>query len=164
MSLCIIALSLFTENSQWRLIVIGIGTISGLGLIDIYTPKIARLSKTVPKVKTMRRLNRFFILFFIFLFTLFLWYPGAERLIESNENGLAFIVTLALMGIIGNTAPKLPFNRYMGLRLPWTIRDEETWNATHKVLGYVTFPIIIGVVAGCFFPVELSNVMASYRR
>jgi uncharacterized membrane protein len=47
------------------------------------------------------------------------------------------------MVVVGNTAPKLPFNRHLGLRLPWTVRDEETWNVAHRVLGYVTFPLVI---------------------
>lgn len=155
----IIGLGLFVEGSEWRLISIGIGIILGLGIMDIYTPKIAQLSASNPKVKTMRRLNRLFIMFFTGVFLFLIWYPDAGSLIMENENGLAFIATLAIMGIIGNTAPKLPFNRYMGLRLPWTVRDEETWKAAHKWLGYITFPIILIMIIAYFLNIELIEVV-----
>ena len=28
--------------------------------------------------------------------------------------------------------------RHTGLRLPWTIRDEATWNLAHRILGYIS--------------------------
>jgi len=45
----------------------------------------------------------------------------------------------------GNLSPKIPFNRYLGLRLPWTINDEDTWKIAHKILGYLSFPIAIAM-------------------
>lgn len=51
----------------------------------------------------------------------------------------------------GNLAPKIPFNRYMGLRLPWTIRDEDTWKVAHRILGYISFPIGIAMFVSVFF-------------
>nr|WP_284693963.1 SdpI family protein [Paeniclostridium ghonii] len=57
--------------------------------------------------------------------------------------------------VFGNYAPKIPFNRYLGLRLPWTIRDEDTWKLAHKILGYTSFPIaIIMFIASFFFKIE----------
>lgn len=35
----------------------------------------------------------------------------------------------------GNLAPKLPFSRHTGLRLPWTAADEDTWIVAHRILG-----------------------------
>ena len=159
MSALIISVSLIVEPGQWKIALIGAGIIIGLGMLDSYTPKIAQLPESDLKVKTMRRLNRFFMVFFTAVFAYYLWYPGAEALILESENGLAFIVTLAVMGIIGGSAPKLPFNRYMGLRLPWTVRDEETWNVAHKWLSYVTFPVIILMITAYFFNIERVEVV-----
>ncbi|SFC36104.1 SdpI/YhfL protein family protein [Alkalibacterium subtropicum] len=158
-SLMIVGLGLFAEADQWRLILIGMSIIAGLGFMDIYTPKIAQLSESNPKVKTMRRLNRLFILFFTAVFSFLIWFPAAESLLTDNEYSLAFITTLSIMGIIGNTAPKLPFNRYMGLRLPWTVRDEATWKAAHKWLGYITFPIILVMIIAYFLNIELEEIV-----
>lgn len=154
-SIVIIGVSLIVDPGQWKFVLIGSGILIGLGILDRYTPEIAQLSESDPKVKTMRRFNRFFIVFFAFL----LWYPGAETLILENENGLAFILTLLLMGIIGSTAPKIPFNRYMGLRLPWTVRDEDAWKAAHTWLGYITFPVILIMIAAYFLNIALVEVV-----
>ncbi|GEK92139.1 SdpI family protein [Alkalibacterium kapii] len=158
-SILILTLGFFQQRNQWYVTITGVGIIIGLGLLDWYTPKIARLSETNPKIKTMRRLNRFFIVFFTTLFTFILWYPKAQRLIDDNDSGITLLIVLAIMGILGNTAPKLPFNRYMGLRLPWTIRDAETWKAAHRWLGYITFPIVIIMVIVFIVGVDVNEVV-----
>lgn len=42
---------------------------------------------------------------------------------------------------MGYISPKLPFTRHTGLRLPWTVADEETWNVAHRILGIVAIPV-----------------------
>ena len=42
--------------------------------------------------------------------------------------GLVFIV-------IGNYMPKCKQNYTMGIKLPWTLNDEENWNKTHRMAG-----------------------------
>ena len=44
--------------------------------------------------------------------------------------GLALIVT-------GNVLPRLRPTSALGIRTPWTLRDERTWNRVHRVGGYV---------------------------
>ncbi len=54
--------------------------------------------------------------------------------------------------IIGNYLPKCRHNYTLGVKLPWTLADENNWNATHRVGGYVW--MIGGVVLlinGFFF-------------
>ena len=48
---------------------------------------------------------------------------------------------MAILLVLGNLAPKIPFNRYIGLRLPWTVQDEDTWRLAHRILGYISFPL-----------------------
>ena len=55
---------------------------------------------------------------------------------------MALLLAVPML-FFGNVAPKIPFNRYTGLRLPWTVRDEDTWIVAHRVLGYVSVPIAI---------------------
>ena len=52
----------------------------------------------------------------------------------------AFIVSIVLL-FMGYISPKLPFTRHTGLRLPWTVADEETWNVAHRILGIVAIPV-----------------------
>ena len=48
-------------------------------------------------------------------------------------------IMLALMGImfivIGNYLPKCKQSYTMGIKLPWTLNDEENWNRTHRMGG-----------------------------
>lgn len=37
--------------------------------------------------------------------------------------------------IIGNYLPKCKQSYTMGIKLPWTLHDEENWNATHRLGG-----------------------------
>lgn len=63
-----------------------------------------------------------------------------------SENQEKIFAMLLISGIIlfsGMISPKLPFTRHTGLRLPWTIRDEDTWNFAHKVIGFTSVPIVL---------------------
>ena len=47
----------------------------------------------------------------------------------------------ALLGVmflfVGNYLPKCRQNYTMGIKLPWTLHDEENWNHTHRLAGYL---------------------------
>lgn len=49
------------------------------------------------------------------------------------------IVTLILIGVmfivLGNYLPKCKQNNTIGIKLPWTLKDEENWNMTHRLAG-----------------------------
>ncbi|MFQ8983393.1 MAG: SdpI family protein [Evtepia sp.] len=53
-----------------------------------------------------------------------------------------------LLLFLGNLAPKLPFSRHTGLRLPWTVADEDTWTVAHRLVGYLSFPLALVYLAG----------------
>lgn len=60
---------------------------------------------------------------------------------------VALIIALVIF-VLGNVSPTLPFNRYVGLRLPWTVTNERAWIAAHRILGYLSFPLGILYLAG----------------
>ena len=39
--------------------------------------------------------------------------------------------------IIGNYLPKCEQNYTVGIKLPWTLNDEQNWNKTHRLAGIV---------------------------
>jgi uncharacterized membrane protein len=51
------------------------------------------------------------------------------------------ILGIFLVGI-SNYYGKIKKNHYLGIRLPWTLSDEENWNKTHRFSGY------LGVASG----------------
>ena len=50
----------------------------------------------------------------------------------------------ALFVIIGNYMPKCKQSYTMGIKLPWTLDDEENWNKTHRMAGFLW--VIGGVI------------------
>ena len=50
----------------------------------------------------------------------------------------------ALFVIIGNYMPKCKQSYTLGIKLPWTLNDEENWNKTHRMAGFLW--VIGGVI------------------
>ncbi len=50
----------------------------------------------------------------------------------------------ALFVVIGNYMPKCKQSYTMGIKLPWTLNDEENWNKTHRMAGFLW--VIGGVI------------------
>ena len=62
---------------------------------------------------------------------------------EDGERLLAAVIMCGIMLFGGFISPRLPYNRHTGLRLPWTVRDEDTWNVAHRVLGCISLPMTL---------------------
>lgn len=54
----------------------------------------------------------------------------------SIEKLLFPIMGLAFAGM-GLYMPKIKQNYFAGFKLPWTLDNEDNWNATHKIAGKV---------------------------
>ena len=39
--------------------------------------------------------------------------------------------------IIGNYMPKTRQNYTIGIKIPWALNDEENWNKTHRLAGFL---------------------------
>ena len=64
--------------------------------------------------------------------------------------GLIFIV-------IGNYLPKARQNYTIGIKIPWTLANEENWNRTHRLAGYLWMACGILMIIMCltrFVPFE----------
>lgn len=68
-----------------------------------------------------------------------------------------------MMGIlaiaIGNYLPKTRRNATIGVKIKWTLENEENWNATHRFSGKVWVGVGIGFFAAAFLP-ETASVAA----
>lgn len=69
------------------------------------------------------------------------------RFSEHDEKMVSMLVVACIMIFMGIVSPKLPFTRHTGLRLPWTVRDEDTWNLAHRILGYISLPLALLYIA-----------------
>ncbi|HEX4876385.1 MAG TPA: SdpI family protein [Chitinophagaceae bacterium] len=69
----------------------------------------------------------------------------------SFSTGIIFSGTGLLFAVIGNYLPNLKPNYFAGLRLPWTLENEDNWRKTHKLAGKLWFAggLLLAVI--CLF-------------
>lgn len=82
-----------------------------------------------------------------------------------KEIKVGFIVILfmgLLFFIIGNYLPKCKQSYTMGIKLPWTLKDEENWNKTHRFAGplWVIGGVVIMATAIVESPVIFITIVA----
>lgn len=71
---------------------------------------------------------------------------------------LLFSIVFGILFIIfGNYLPKSRQNYTMGIKLPWTLRDADNWNYTHRVSGRLW--IVCGIVLLVTAPFHLFWVL-----
>ena len=78
----------------------------------------------------------------------FLEQYGIVVLSVQAEKILATAILCGFMVFFGAIATKIPYNRYVGLRLPWTVCDEETWYLAHRILALISLPMLVLFLAG----------------
>ena len=61
---------------------------------------------------------------------------------QVNFSFVAFLLLGIMFIIIGNYLPKARQNYTMGIKIPWTLANEENWNLTHRLAG------VLWVIAG----------------
>lgn len=60
-----------------------------------------------------------------------------------------------LFVVIGNLLPRARSNFFVGIRTPWTLSSEKSWERTHRIGGYVFVLIGIMMAASIFIPVNV---------
>ncbi|MDO4976110.1 MAG: SdpI family protein [Eubacteriales bacterium] len=60
-----------------------------------------------------------------------------------------------LFVIIGNYLPKVKQSYMVGIKLPWTLSDEENWNKTHRMAGFLWVLCGLFMILFTFFPVRI---------
>ena len=56
-----------------------------------------------------------------------------------------------LFAIIGNYLPKCKQNYTIGIKIPWTLNNEENWNKTHRFAGFLWVVCGIAIMFTGFF-------------
>lgn len=141
-------------------------------LLMTFIPLIDPLRKNYLKfAKPYFWFRTLFVLFFVSLYFYSLWSAfGAELKINyfmTSAMSLLFI-------LLGVFLPKVKKNYFVGIRTPWTLHSEETWDKTHKfagkafiiaglisllgnlIPGYSFIIFIIAVLSAAFIPIVYS--------
>ena len=81
-------------------------------------------------------------------------------IIISEKNMNITVIMMFFLGflfiVMGNYMPKFRQNSTMGIRVPWTLNNEENWNKTHRFSGRIwVFGGILVILAGLIENVSL---------
>lgn len=74
--------------------------------------------------------------------------------IPLNIGGYAGAFTGILFLVVGNYLPKCRQNYTMGIKIPWTLADEDNWNHTHRMAGYLWMLCGLVMLANIFLRQE----------
>ncbi len=130
------------KNEGIQVFVIGVCALASLGILYKNLAVLTIVTTKDLKLKALRTTTIFnTILIGICILGAILTETGIVKIgLEGEKYFAAFIVSVFLL-FMGYISPKLPFTRHTGLRLPWTVADEETWNVAHRILGIVAIPV-----------------------
>lgn len=56
---------------------------------------------------------------------------------DMDVSFIAPLFTGLLFIVLGNYLPKVKQNYVVGIKIPWTLKDEENWNKTHRLSGKI---------------------------
>ncbi|PMC57826.1 hemolysin expression modulating protein [Dolosicoccus paucivorans] len=133
-------------------------TVVGLPLIMLGGHMLSALMTTIdPRRRNIS--NKMFSLVlwlmpFISIFTLTMIY--AYNLgIPINTNLFGHLLVGLIFLIVGNYLPKIRQNYTIGIKLPWTMNNEENWSRTHRLGG------VVWMIAGAF--ILLSGFITSFN-
>ncbi len=91
-----------------------------------------------------------------------LFTSGITYSIALGRNPSSELFTPVLFGIlflvVGNYMPKTKQNRTLGIKLPWTLSNEENWNKTHRLGGKLWVICGLVMIFSVFLP---EMIMAS---
>lgn len=133
-----------------------------LGTVIVFYRNLTLLTGTAAtsaQLRAVRVVTIFNVVLIAALFVLIaLHQNGVVTLSEERTKPLVIVCIVVVMLFFGFISPKLPFNRYTGLRLPWTVQNEETWNVAHKILGYLSLPLALLYLAVCLTAGDLIDL------
>jgi Predicted integral membrane protein len=87
-----------------------------------------------------------------------------SMLLSINSNSFKSQLLIEAIGaaliLMGIYIPRLKQNTVAGFRLPWTLKDEENWKATHRFGGRLSIVIgFISIITGLILPVKYGFVV-----
>ena len=80
------------------------------------------------------------------------------RISDNKEELFAAAIVSVVIIFSGIISPRLPYNRHIGLRLPWTVQNEGAWNIAHRVLGIISIPLGLAYMSLTFFVSNMDSL------
>lgn len=126
--------------------------ILGIYALLLFAPLIdPRKERYLQFAKVYHMIKAYFVLMFACIYFL----ANLNALGYNLPIGLWIPVLVGILFvIIGNYMGKLRKNWFIGIRNPWTLSSEETWNKTHRVGGKLFIVSGLLMIANGFAPVS----------
>ena len=148
MSFAAMIAALIVQNELFAILLISACMIASLIILYRNLALLTVISTDDLRLRTLRFTMIFDLtILIIALAIVVLEQANAVELSSSGEKWIAACIVSVVMLFGGYISPKLPFNRHTGLRLPWTIQEQETWNIAHRMIGYISIPCVLLILA-----------------
>ena len=152
--LTIIAIALM-QTIRNEVLAIAISSILLVAVLIILYRNISLLSvgfDTTGKTGSIKAVTVFDIVLIVIISIFGILVKTAKIHLSENQEALfASALITVFMVFVGIIAPRLPYNRHTGLRLPWTVQNEGAWNIAHKILGIISIPLGLAYMSLTFF-------------
>lgn len=80
---------------------------------------------------------------------------------QFNMLTVSYLLIGIMFCVLGNYMPKCKQNHTIGIKIKWTLENEENWNKTHRFGGILWFVCGIVMIASAFLPQEFSVPVAA---
>lgn len=105
--------------------------------------------ENISRSRELKEITRWFVVFLAVMVQFVIVLSGIGM--DINVGSMVSIPIALMFVAAGNYLPKCRQNYTMGIKLPWTLADEDNWNRTHRMAGYVwTAGGILMLIMGFF--------------
>lgn len=126
------------------------------GILLLITALANPMKKLDPKESNYERFEKYYYNFF-FAFAIFFLVIEISNIVIAmgypvNVGSVICFCIGVFICFLGNMMPKIKQNFFFGIKLPWTLSDEEVWFKTHRLGGKVFVLGGLVMMIGAFIP------------
>ena len=126
-----------SKDNVWILALVMSVVAAGIYLLMLYLPKIDP-KKTAGQSPELFRKIGLLVAAFLCAISLILIYAMQNG--GMNATKLMFPLMGLLFLVLGNYMHSIKPNYFVGVRLPWTLENEDNWRRTHQLTGKIWVP------------------------
>ncbi|MBN8858221.1 MAG: SdpI family protein [Sphingobacteriales bacterium] len=116
------------------MLIVNIGVYLLLSNLHRIDPRKKYTNENMPVMKRLA----FIVVFFLSVLSCYMIYTALHT--GSNFSGkFMVVITGLLFAALGNYMYNIKPNYFAGLRLPWTLENEDNWKYTHRIAGRMWF-------------------------
>ncbi|MBQ0005740.1 MAG: SdpI family protein [Clostridiales bacterium] len=124
---------------------------SVLLIVNLFAPMLLRIDPKYDNMGDKTKALIFWIIPAVSIFSASATLSAGLGYASRIDVAAPFFIGL-LFVIIGNYLPKMKQTYTVGIKLPWTLHDEENWNRTHRMAGYLWVVCGLLIMASALIP------------